>query len=547
MRGRIPTMNKKRTKCEDEKIPSQWLNLPSDLAMDNFRNYYYQNYNSRTKPAAGTVDQALISIEKDNMETSKSIRDCLFAKREKNEKGRLPTIPRAVFWEVRELISAILHTYQNNRSQLGEAHAGRVLEELTTSLKLAGFDGLEEDYVKLIMLNNAGIQEKLINDLENELQRRWERLKKLVVTDKLLETTEKVKLTLEQLDGIIAEVCDDRKIRNDTVYKIKNERYPQTTAVLDLYRDLVSERRKLLPQSEKSLPSMEYRWAVTEENKSLVKAMQEMLKKHGRGKNECSCDEFIKVYNLYLCSQLQEETKKRALDFAQVYIEVENYVHGDGNEEQFNNAIQEELKLFAKDIFDDLERLDAYGYSYCRFDPPKAIDAHFRTRLADIHRDIQMSIHEPIMRLRIAYTVFHFLLYPGLEQGNCCNLTPEGKADMEKLVARMRQLVYEMERDMEGIATLTESETIQYSKFYNTKVVPMMGFSKVDAESLGELISYMNSEKQDDYINKWKATTKLLTYQCQMAVVLKVEKSIDELMKEYKEFCVMIRSNSSYF
>ena len=182
-------MNKKRTKCEDEKIPSQWLNLPSDLAMDNFRNYYFQNYNSRTKPAAGTVDQALISVERDNMEPSKSIRDCLFAKREKNERGGLPTIPRAVFWEVRELISAILHTYQNNRAQLGEEHAGSVIEELTTSLKLAGFDGLEEDYVKLMMLNNAGIQERLIVDLENELQRRWERLKKLVVTDKLLETT----------------------------------------------------------------------------------------------------------------------------------------------------------------------------------------------------------------------------------------------------------------------------------------------------------------------------------------------------------------------
>lgn len=540
-------MNKKRTKCEDEKIPSQWLNLPSDLAMDNFRNYYYQNYNPRTKPAAGTVEQALISVEKDNMETSKSIRDCLFAKREKNERGRLPTIPRAVFWEARELISAILHTYQNNRSQVGEEHAERVLEELTTFLKVAGFDGLEEDYVKLMMLNNAGVQEKLIDDLENELQRRWERLKKLVVTDKLLETTEKVKLTLEQLDGIIAEVCDDRKIENDTVYKIKNERCPQTTAVLDLYRDLVSERRKLLPQSEKSLPSMEYQWAVSEENKSLVKAMQEMLKKHGRGKNECSCEEFIKVYNLYLCSQLQEETKKRAIDFAQVYIEIANYINGDGNAEQFINAIQEELKLFAKDIFDDLERLDMYGYAYSRYNPSKAIDAHFRTRLADIHRDIQMSIHEPIMRLRIAYTVFHFLLYPGVEQGNCCNLTPKGKADMEKLVGRMRQLVHAMERDMEGIANLTASETIQYSKLYNAKVVPMMECSIIDGESLKELISYMNSDNQDDYINKWKATTKLLTYQCRMVVALKVEKSIDEITKEYKDFCEMIRSNSVYF
>ena len=201
----------------------------------------------------------------------------------------------------------------------------------------------------------------------------------------------------------------------------------------------------------------------------------------------------------------------------------------------------------SKDIFDDLERLDAYGYSYCRFDPPKAIDAHFRTRLADIHRDIQMSIHEPVMRLRIAYTVFHFLLYPGVEQGNCCNLTPKGKADMEELVGRMRQLVHEMERDMEGIATLTASETMQYSKFYNAKVVPMMECSKIDGESLKELISYMNSVNQDDCINRWKATIKLLTYQCRMIVALKVEKCVDELTKEYKDFCEMIRGNGTHF
>lgn len=547
MRGGNPAMKKKIAESEEEKIPSQWLNLPTDLAMDNFRNFYYQNYHSHTKPAAGTVEQALVSLETSNSETRKSIRDCLFAKREKNERGRSSTIPRAVFWEVRELISTILYTYQKDRTKSGEEHAERVLEGLTNSLKLTGFHNLREDYVKLVMLNNTAIQEKLIIGLEDQLQRRWERLKKLVVTDNLLETIEKIKLALEQLDGIIAGVCDDRKIKNDTVYRVKHNRHPQTTAVLDLYRELVSERMKLLPQSEKSLPSEEYQWTVTEENEGLVKAMQEMLRKHRRGKSECSREGFLEAYNLYLCSLLQEETKKRALDFAQVYIDIENYINGDCNEEQFRNAIQKELTLFAKDIFDDLERLDMYGYAYSRYNPPKAIDAHFRTRLADIHRDIQMSIHEPLARLRIAYTVFHFLLYPGIEQGNCCNLTSSGKADMEKLIGRMCELVHKMEREIEEIAPLSLSEKAQYSKYYNTTVVPMMGCSKIDDTSLEELVSYMISAKRDDYINRWKATTKLLTYQCRMVVALKVEKSIDELTKEYKDFCEIIGVNCVYF
>ena len=100
---------------------------------------------------------------------------------------------------------------------------------------------------------------------------------------------------------------------------------------------------------------------------------------------------------------------------------------------------------------------------------------------------------------------------------------------------------------MEGIATLTESETIQYSKFYNAKVVPMMECSKIAGESLKELITYMNSDNQDDYLNKWKATTKLLTYQCRMVVALKVAKSVDDLTKEYMYFCNMVRDNSVHF
>lgn len=540
-------MKKKENEDKPEAIPNQWLNLPTDLSMNKFCEDFFRQVKPRTKPAAGTVREALISLEEDNQDPSKSISDSIFAKRERDEKGRSTTTPRAVFWEVQELIRIILHTYQMDKSLRGEHHASRVLQELANSLRQNGFEDIQEDFVRLKVLSCAGVQEKLISLLEQELQGRWEMLKRLVVSNKLLETMSNLKLALEQIDETIAEICNRKSVENDVSYKIEDSQYPQTAEVLKLYSELVSEREKLLPQERKSLPSDEYRWVVSDESKKLVDAMQETLRKYRRGKKENSFDEFLEIYNHYLCLQTSEEVKKRANSFASDYARILEYINGNSDKNQFENAVLEELSRFAKDIFDDLERLDAYGYSYCRFDPPKAIDAHFRTRLADIHRDIQMSIHEPVMCLRIAYTVFHFLLYPGVEQGNCCSLTPKGKADMEKLVGRMRQLVHEMQRDVEGIATLTESETIQYSKFYNAKVVPMMECSKIAGESLKELITYMNSDNQDDYLNKWKATTKLLTYQCRMVVALKVAKSVDDLTKEYMYFCNMVRDNSVHF
>lgn len=540
-------MENKKNEDKPEVIPNQWLNLPTDFSMNRFCEDYYRQIKPRTKPAAGTVQEALISLEADNQNAGKSINDSIFAKRERNEKGRSTTTPRAVFWEVQDLMKTILYTYQMDNAPRGEGHAALVLDALADTLKQGSFDNLQEDYIKLKMLNCAGIQEKLINALEDNLQKRWDLLKELVISAKLLETTQNLKVVLERLDGIIAELCGGKSVENDVSHKTNDSQYPQTAAVLELYSDLVSERKKLLPQSKKSLPSDEYQWTVSDENKKLVETMQKMLKKHKRRKNECSSDEFLRVYNYYLCLQLQEETKKRALDFAQIYTEVVSYINGDCNEEQFRNAVQDELEQFARDIFDDLEKLDAYGYSYCRFDPPKAIDAHFRTRLADIHREIQMSIHEPLMRLRIAYTVFHFLLYPGKENGNCCNLTPVGVADMEKLTDRMRQLIYSIERDNQEMPILGALSTMQYAKQYNEKVVPIMGCSKIDGESLKELLSYINCLDKQNAVNRWKATTKVLTYQCQMLVASKVERSIAELTVEYKDFYTMMRKNSVYF
>ncbi len=530
-----------------ESIPNQWMNLPTDSSMNRFCEDYYRQIKPRTKPAAGTVREALISLEENNKDSSLSIYASIFAKRERNERGKSTTIPRAVFWEVQDLMKIILYTYQMDKAPRGEGHAALVFDELADALKQGGFDDLQEDYIKLKMLNSAGIQEKLINELEDNLQKRWNLLKKLAISDKLLQTTRNLRVVLEQLDGIIAELRDSKSVENDISYKINNSQNPQTAAVLELYSELVSERKKLLPQSEKSLPSDEYRWTVSNENKKLVETMQKMLKTHKRRESDCSSDEFLEIYNRYLCMQVPEETKARAHCFAKGYTQILSYINGRCDEVLFKKAIRDELNQFARDIFEDLERLDAYGYSYCRFDPPKAIDAHFRTRLADIHRDIQMVIHEPLMRLRIAYTVFYFLLYPGKENGNCCNLTPAGVAGMEKITIRMRDLIKSISDRVKGVLHLEPSNLRQYAELYNRHVVPIVGCTEINREDLKELVYHLNCMHQINMIDRWKAATKLLTYQCQMAVAFMVEQNVEKLTSEYTDFCAMVSGESAHF
>lgn len=502
-----------------------WLNFPADQTMNMF-------LKSIGCSSRQTLESALKQLEDRDHPEKETIRAGVFPKRD-----IATTTPIPIAWEITDLLKAVYWVYDKRDSREREPFSAEVLNLLVSQQGIVEEDGLEKDYFRMNLLCNNGAQSQLLSSIKPAFQQRMDMINRLVFTSASVADYE---MALEYLDNLLAKLIFARESDANELFEKGETACSYSDELLKLYRDLVSVRSTLIPTQADGMPSDVLYFDQSPECADVVSRLEEILRDYKRPVSDKIAREFLECYKEYLCLKIDPEKRDQAVEFAKTFDKISKYIYGTLPKEVFAEEMQKELFSYAKKIFVDLREIGRYGYTRTEYTPKAASDAHFRERLADIQYAIQKNIGEAIKQLRIAYTVFYYSTQINEEGINTISLPPKGTIEMNRLIDCMYYQIYDLSRAVPGMPEIAFDKLDQYADTYNNAVVAMIDCEELVVNELEELLIQMRSREIPD-TDRWLATSKLLEYQCKLAVALMVDDSVKKLTDEYDQFCSVIK------
>ena len=496
-----------------------WRHLPSDKTMNEFRTKYQQRTGRGRKPSDDWLRSALQKLDPD--ETSGSIYEDLFAKRlvpgEKNEVEDT-TSPRLIAWEVAELLFVILQIREGKKLE-GEEYASAVLDQLVEQLLASVGENLPKGFVDTQYLTNPNIRHKLLYRFEEQFKQRLDIIHNAIFGE--VVDIDTLKTTLERLDIIIAELQ-----QKPSASLCSNQE-----ALRTLYQKLLSQRQKLLPPNARKDGNLElYQWALGEKNDLVVQLKSQILHTK-REPSEAEVQDFLNSYQIYLSALIPAEVKQEVQSFWQQYTQLHRYFYGGHDIGEFEKNVREELSAFARDIFIDLSNQDNLPYSYSYYVPSHAVSAYVRSKLADIHQDIQIRIHQPLRMMRSVYAYFYYTAGRAIVSGDCIQ-------KQIYVTDMMRDQIRVLSKGHPNLPSLDPDDVSSlgpYMKVFRVHTQPVFGKLPVNETIIHMGIACDPDKDPGLVFQKFLAVSEMLKMECQLVVSLEVEKAVKKLTNEYIE------------
>lgn len=518
----VDLVDGRRTAMEDHRKEygaTVWRHLPSDKTMNEFRTGYQKRTGRGRKPSDDWLRNALQKLDPD--ETPGSIYEDLFAKRlvpgEKNEVEDT-TSPRLIAWEVAELLFVILQTREEKKLE-GEEYASAVLDQLVEQLIASVGEELPKGFVDTQYLTNPNIRHKLLYRFEEQFKQRLDIIQNAIFGE--VVDVDTLKTTLERLDIIIAELQQ----------KPSAPLCSNRDALRTLYQELLSQRQKLLPPNARKDGDLElFQWALDEKN-DLVDQLKSQILHTKREPSEAEVQDFLNSYQIYLSALIPVEVKQEVQSFWQQYTQLHQYFYGDHDAEEFEKNVRKELCDFARDLFVDLTNQDNIPYSYSYYVPSRAVSAYARSKLADIHRDIQIGIHQPLRMLRSVYAYFYYTAGRAIVSEDCI----QKQIHVTGMMRDQIRVLSEGHPELSSLDPDDVSSLGPYMEGFRAHTQPVFGELPVNETIIYMGIACDPNKTPGAVFQKLLALSEMLKMECQLVVSLEVEKAVKKLTNEFIE------------
>lgn len=376
-----------------------WRRLPSDRTADEFLTIYHEATQRGRKPSQPFFLKCLESVDLFN--SNNILVNQIFPHKVPGERDANNRYPNLVPWEVEDLIYTILHTRDESKKCEGGAYSDAILLKLASKIEESLGCDISQDFITLHYLNNANIQDKLLQSFREEFSKRLNLLDEYIFCKESGVDIKTLTMVLARIDVLISELEDRDKVLPSS-----------TQALYTLFDNLISIRKELVPERACWGGAKNYHWNP-HSDPELRAILVEQIQKTERNRSEEKRDKFLENYKKYLLQLLPNTVKQEAQSFWSEYQLLHEYFYEEDDTHRLEQSIREEFYGFARDIFRDLENVDLVEYSYTDYHPCYAQSAFVRYRIADYHRDIQMKIHSALRLIRAVNTQ---LFYLGLDK-----------------------------------------------------------------------------------------------------------------------------------
>lgn len=466
-------------------------------------------------------------------------------------KDSLETRTAAFHWEISELIKALAKARRSRSGIEGDDLAAAAFNELADTLSAKDIETLL--YPDYYALCDIRIRTAMFRRFEPRLKARFLLLWELLSERSPGKMAENMRKTLPAMDNLLVEL-----IEQDCGECFENLPV-DVAAVKNLYQMLLKMRKRISVETEQDGRGIDFGRG---EIGAVHTALNEVMRKEQHSVDDDERATFQRNYSEYLMG-LDEELKKclsEVNNYAKNYIELRRYIFDDTD--AYEAEVWEDLRLFAKDLFDALENQSENLFCYDDYKETSGSAAFLSRRLQNAHNQIRYVVAPQLQVLRILNTLTYFgvteervkqyetqlqkeieLSYEvaerlGLSKDESCqaelqkqqerlNKVRETQARFGKLDNTLVAALGQLSTDFLRLPLYQVGKDFDLEAFkdsYNSKAVNVLRCAPLDGERLKYLLQDQNTLKKGE----------LLRYECELVVAQKVEDTVHECIEEVK-------------
>lgn len=438
------------------------------------------------------------------------------------------TRPAALYWEIKDLVAAIARARMDGRGIKGNELAKRALINLAKDLSNDREPLAHHIFCRTKLLSNERIQQEMLQLFAPEIKKRQAVIDYLL-TQPLYQHSRIVLEMCEAIDALILEV-DSQDLQD-----IINSRD------IDLPRDDEAQMRRLyqamlrprmLNQRRVSDGTKTFLFHLPEDNEGIngeiIKELEEILPKGELPPGERKStrwDALEKTYDRYLLASEDPEISAKADEFESYFKDAQNYIYGGTSDEEFEKSVRAELAEYGQSIFEDLESLRIFPFSYSNYSSHKVSDRYIGKLLRNCHDHILYAVLPGLSFLQIYYSFASL--------GGICE-----DANQERLEALRRHMRDEIFKLLPLVIDcsnrLSDKEYEEFVTKYNSVVVPVLHTSPICQELLKDLwqTACTAANSAEPIGRRVLRTANMLLLSCHMAVCCEIETSVQHLLED---------------
>lgn len=528
----------------------QWVELPFDQPANDFIGKLQKAGKLNKKLSPQQAEDVLKKIKTNN--GARIHKHIYYNKiRPREQSG---TRPFSFFWEVRDLLEAIIIAHCRDPQADGECLSKAAFGVLAEIMSRKDLEDTME-YPTAIILMDPEVQRAMMQHFGADVEKRMGMVKKLAYEEPSANPGKVTINTLLKLDELLIDLIDDGGISEELDQSLKAQDEISFSQKLEnLYFRLMYIRDSLhkediMDNKRKSEYGILYRLKTSPENDIIIKRLSDSLSKYNKTITAEEIEVFKEAYLRFVSVYSpQDDAISEAQKFLKNYQEIERYVHRNSSLEEFKEQAKAELYRFASELFRNMEKSDlGYSDSYENVFA-YAQDAFAYSRLNTIHREVWAILHEPLWLLSAEKMIVALTLteWPHVDD---CSAELERTSRMndlgmllsgriQQLKERIGQTHLSFQEQFPDVPLLCNFEIETLAKFvssYNVRCPNIYGVEPLNTQRLYHAIAMgmVSENAQHNLIMTLEIWALILKLECQMIALFLVDRAVERLANEH--------------
>lgn len=463
-----------------------------------------------------------------------------------------------IYGEVRDLLRAIVVTYDENKNLRKEQLAKKTFEKLASRISSEKEVEVLQDYVFLTMLHNDCVKRSMLSQFHGELDKRLKTIKKLIENQSLSWSANHLSVTLHRLDAIIVDLTGATQNIQEYLADNPDEdeyRGKASQVINSLYHELMATRtRNSIRNKAGETTKIKFELPLSEDtpNAEIISRIKDILSSPFM-EEKTRREKFFAVYREYLFARNKDNAEtKDGEQFYQNYLSLKKYTGETASIDEFEREVREELKRIAYRTFAPVISEDYIPHYYIESRFSHARYAFAYTQLINAQDQIRYKVHNALRLLSATYTIIRlFQINTELPFANGKNIEEFGKwMDLRKqsittllgteLASQVNMIRLErdhLQREYANVNLLRQYDQQSVQRFvqlFNDSCPELFGTGPLISETVEALATELG--RTTDILRILYIQSAFLQSECMMIIREEIENTVKELKSEYERY-----------
>lgn len=448
----------------------------------------------------------------------------LFRQHVDPENSNRPSDTRAatIDWEVEPLVKAAARARSTKKRLRGNDLIERTFDILVNDISAMSNEDILKDVRTAAILQSDIVKFYLIYGYYPQIMARLNLIWQATLCQPPEISSKNMRYAIPVLDQLLIDLAPEKASEESSV----SVPTIGSSAIKDVYTNLESIRPRF--EGNRANDDKVFYFEVNDHSDALKERLNRMPSK--ASKEELNA--LKAVYNAYLSEQ-HSELFKTVQKFKDSYLDIRSYLQKGEPDDALHQKVEDELKQYVCDIFEDINKLESIPYTYSKYTSDHSSGAFITESTKRAHDQIWIALNEPFRLLKLNVFIKGFHVDRLLE-----GASEESKQDT---LAVLRTLYHHIDLELGKLSdsfcelplmeSLSAEPTDEFFDCYAKEVLPVFKDAALNTEKLMDRIHTL--QKGGDDIAAFSPAASVLRANAQIVAAHLIHKCATEIMDQY--------------